>query len=230
MGDRRNRKEQNGGSSRKQSGVSRRSSMISSRSTETTGKPSLLNIFTSGSRKPKSERGGSQANNRPEDGQQRRTSSSTTTGSESSGQDLSSTAATTRDSAIEVLEGRDCPSDTEQSLPSERQYYLPMFRSLDTELLSVATDSVFSGWTEKSSRTDSSWSSVIDTSTLCSGTSNCVVQPLSPTSYVTQSTEVTVAPRDTIKVEEQTATIVRISAAPTLPVQVQNIPDSPSKM
>jgi hypothetical protein len=70
---------------------------------------------------------------------------------------------------------------------------------------------------------------VIDTSTLCSGTSSCIVQPLSPTSFVTQSTEVTVSRRDSIKADEQLATIVRITAAATIPVQMQNIPDSPSK-
>lgn len=95
-------------------------------------------------------------------------------------------------------------------------------------LIVLAPDSVFSGWTEKSSRTESSWGSVIDASTLSSGTS-CIVQPLSPTSFVTQSTEVTVSPRDSIKAEEQIATIVRITAAGTMPVEVQNVPDSPSK-
>jgi hypothetical protein len=44
-------------------------------------------------------------------------------------------------------------------------------------------------------------------------TSAKIVQYLSPTSSVTQSTEITVLPRDTIKESEQRSTMVHISAS-----------------
>ncbi|KUJ21433.1 uncharacterized protein LY89DRAFT_577391 [Mollisia scopiformis] len=211
VGERRTRKEQNGGSSRKQNVISRRSSMRSSKSTESpaAAKPSLLNIFGSG-RKPAIDRAKSQSKLYSEDVNDHRVSIYTS-GSETSAPESFGLPAT-RIASNSFFDGRSSHSDTEQSNPSE------------------PPDSVFSGWTERTSRTDSSWGSVIDTSTLSSGTSSCIVQPLSPTSFVTQSTEVTVSPRDSIKAEEQTATIVRITAAgTTIPVEVSNVPDSPTK-
>ncbi len=65
---------------------------------------------------------------------------------------------------------------------------------------------------------------MIDSSILCAGTSTRVVQPLSPTSFVTQTTEVTVSPRNSLSWEEQIATLVQISTAG----KIQHIPDSPS--
>lgn len=125
VGERRNRKEQNGGPSRKQNVISRKSSMRSSKSSsETAGKPSLLNIFSPGpSKKANVERTALPSKLNQEDANDRRTSSYTT-GSETSGNELSSTTATTRDSATEASEGRDCHSDTEQSNPSEGQCHL----------------------------------------------------------------------------------------------------------
>ncbi|CZR67390.1 uncharacterized protein PAC_17289 [Phialocephala subalpina] len=214
VGERRTRKKQNGGSVRKQ-GLSRRSSMRSSRSAESS-KPSLLNLFGQ-SRKPL-ERGVSQSklasenfastSKLPEESKNQRLSTYTT-GSESSAHELPGTS-TTRIPENEFFEGRES-SDAEQSNASE------------------PPESVFSGWTERSSRTDSSWSSVIDSSTLSSRTSSRIVQPLSPNSFVTQSTEVTVSPRECIKAEEHVATIVHISAAGSIPVRIQDVPDSPSK-
>lgn len=126
VGERRNRKEQNGGSTRKQSGISRRSSMRSSNSSETAGKPSLLKILSPSTGKKVLDRAGLQQKYHLEDANDRRLSSYTT-GSETSGLELSSTTTTTtttRDPENEFFEGRDGHSDTEQSNPSERQYHL----------------------------------------------------------------------------------------------------------
>jgi hypothetical protein len=141
VGERRNRKEQNGGWARKQNGLSRRSSMRSSKSSEAAGKPSLLNIFGPGtSKKPTSDRPGLSSKLHLEDANDRRTSSYTTS-SETSGHELSSTA-TTRDSANELFEGRDSHSDTERSNPSERQYHL--FSYLGIHNLHDKADSIIS--------------------------------------------------------------------------------------
>ncbi|KAF8853647.1 hypothetical protein BDZ45DRAFT_598261 [Acephala macrosclerotiorum] len=214
VGERRNRKGQNGESVHKQS-LSRKSSTRSSRSAEST-KPSLLNLFGQ-SRKPALERAVSKSklapgdfdrtvSKYPEENNDHRLSTYTVE-SESSAHELPGTSRI-RTPPNQFFESRNSQSDTDQSNASE------------------PPDSVFSGWTERSSRTDSSWSSVIDTSTLTSGTSSRIVQPLSPNSFVTQSTEVTVSPRECIKAEEHVATIVHISAAGENPVQIQNIPDS----
>lgn len=235
VGERRNRKGQNGESVHKQS-LSRKSSTRSSRSAEST-KPSLLNLFGQ-SRKPALERAVSKSklapgdfdrtvSKYPEENNDHRLSTYTVE-SESSAHELPGTSRI-RTPPNQFFESRNSQSDTDQSNASERRYRRPI--NLDNGLTSLAPDSVFSGWTERSSRTDSSWSSVIDTSTLTSGTSSRIVQPLSPNSFVTQSTEVTVSPRECIKAEEHVATIVHISAAGENPVQIQNIPDSdfPSK-
>ena len=91
-------------------------------------------------------------------------------------------------------------------------------RDLHPELLTYvsAADSVFSGWTRRSAVTESSWATV-DT-TVAKGH---LIQPLSPTSFVTQSTEVTVSPRESVKACEQVATIVHISSAGSAPVHRQ---------
>jgi hypothetical protein len=84
--------------------------------------------------------------------------------------------------------------------------------------MSAVSESVFSGRTGRSTKTESTWSSVEST------TSGRIVQPLSPNSFVTQSTEVTISPRDSVKAVEQLATVVRISSAGTIPVHVHESP------
>lgn len=104
-------------------------------------------------------------------------------------------------------------TDTEVSSPSDGKL---IFHTPKTKL--TLTESVFSGWTGRSNNTDSSWNSVPDPSSAKSS----VVQPLSRTSFVTQSTEVTVSSRDSMNASEQLATIVRISAAGTMPIQIHD--------
>ena len=83
----------------------------------------------------------------------------------------------------------------------------------------TSTGSVFSGWTERSANSNSSWSSVTDPSPV----KGSIVQPLSPTSFVTQSTEVTVSPRHNVNnAAEQLASIVHISATGTMPIQIDD--------
>lgn len=53
------------------------------------------------------------------------------------------------------------------------------------------------------------------------GTKNHLIQPLSPNSFVTQSTEVTVSPSEDFSAAEQLATIVHITSG-TLPVQIED--------
>jgi hypothetical protein len=50
------------------------------------------------------------------------------------------------------------------------------------------------------------------------------VQPLSPTSFVTQRTEITVASREDVKDNEQNITIVHISADGNTPTISQDLP------
>jgi hypothetical protein len=82
--------------------------------------------------------------------------------------------------------------------------------------------SIFSGWTGRSANTNSTWSASTDPST-----TGRIIQPLSPDSYVTQSTEVTVSARDSVNVSDQLATVVHISAAGTMPIRIR---DSGSKL
>lgn len=87
----------------------------------------------------------------------------------------------------------------------------------------LAAESVFSGWTGRSAATESSWGSTAESPP----GKGPIIQPLSPKSFVTQSTEVTVSPRDSLRSAEQVATVVHISAAGTIPIEVN---DSPTEM
>jgi hypothetical protein len=64
----------------------------------------------------------------------------------------------------------------------------------------------FTSWASRSASTDSNWSSAD------SPRKSTFVQPLSPTSFVTQRTEITVASREDVKDDEQHITVVHISA------------------
>lgn len=85
----------------------------------------------------------------------------------------------------------------------------------------AVSESVFSGRTGRSSKTESTRSSVESTS------SGRFVQPLSPASFVTRSTELTISPSNSVKAVEQLATVVRISSAGTIPIQIH---ESPTKL
>ncbi len=68
---------------------------------------------------------------------------------------------------------------------------------------------MFSGWTGGSANTQSSWSTAVDSIK----SPGRIVQPLSPTSFISQNTEITVSPREHVKSEEENATVVYITAA-----------------
>lgn len=121
VGERRNRKEQNGGSVRKQSGLSRRSSVRSSRSSESVTRTSLLNLFGP-SRKTTLDRARSQSKLHPEDATDRRASSYTTE-SESSVHESPDTSTQTQVGTDAFFESRNSNSDAEQSSLSEREYH-----------------------------------------------------------------------------------------------------------
>lgn len=113
----------------------------------------------------------------------------------------------------EFARGNLYSTDTDVSSPSDgKQLLLPLSPEL------TAPESVFSAWTGRSANTDSSWSSVTD----LASPKGSIIQPLSRTSFVTQSTEVTVSSRDSVNTAEQLATVVHISAAGTIPFQIND--------
>ncbi|KAH7409443.1 hypothetical protein BKA64DRAFT_705208 [Cadophora sp. MPI-SDFR-AT-0126] len=206
VGQRKSRKEQEAaiGTSRKPPGLSRGSSLRSSTSSGSTfrhKKTSFLNLFGS-SRKEIPSRVGyrtdtpAQPIEEPISDSQRLSSS--TANSNSSGHELPGTITRIPKNGFF---GRSPPyySEGELSAPSE------------------ASESVFSGWTGKSAVTESTW----DSGPESTSSWGKVVQPLSEKSFVTQSTEVTVSPRDSVKIAEQTATAIHISASETVPVLVK---------
>ncbi|PVH88962.1 hypothetical protein DL98DRAFT_648271 [Cadophora sp. DSE1049] len=207
VGQRKTRKEQEAanGTSRKTPGLSRGSSFRSSNSSGSTfgqKKTSILNLFGSGRKETPSRVGyrtqtPAQPVEEPVSYSQRL--SNCTADSDSSGHELPGT--TTRIPKNGFF-GRSPPyySEGEFSAPSE------------------ASESVFSGWTGKSAVTESTWDSGAESTT----SSGKVVQPLSEKSFFTQSTEMRVSSRESVKVAEQTATIVHISASGTVPVLVKD--------
>lgn len=94
----------------------------------------------------------------------------------------------------------------------------PLLQHIMTSLTRTVPESVFSGWTGRSGNTESTWSSVMEPS----ANQGKFVQSMSGSSFVTQSTEVTVSPRDSIKADEQIATLVSISATPTMPIEIRD--------
>lgn len=88
------------------------------------------------------------------------------------------------------------------------------------------SESVFSGHTARSAKTILTWNSAVESTgpmSPCSSRSR-IVQPLSPTSFVTQSTEVTISPRDSLTDTDQVATFVHISSAGTMPIHEYDLP------
>ncbi|KAF7881059.1 uncharacterized protein EAF02_006950 [Botrytis sinoallii] len=90
------------------------------------------------------------------------------------------------------------------------------FPSYQESERSPSDESVFSGYTGRSAGTKSSWGSIVD-----GQSKNRFIQPLSPNSFVTQSTEITVAPSEDFSASEQLATVVHITSG-TVPIQIQD--------
>jgi len=72
----------------------------------------------------------------------------------------------------------------------------------------LVPESVFSGRTGRSTTTDLSWTFIAESTT----SQAKIVQPLSATSFITRSTEITASPRESVIEAEQIATVVHISA------------------
>jgi hypothetical protein len=203
VGERKTRKDQ------KANGLSRGSSMRSSRSSESSnplGRPSLLNRFN-GNKKDLT-RTGSQPKLSAVRAEQANTSArrmaTCTVRSESSVLESSSSTNTTRKpgSSFDGVH-----SDAEQSCTSDGKTSLPAFIWIHLTRV-IVPESVFSGRTGRSTTTELSWTSV-DESTRSQAK---IIQPLSSTSFITRSTEVTISPRDSVMGAEQIATVVHISA------------------
>ncbi|CZT50540.1 uncharacterized protein RSE6_11547 [Rhynchosporium secalis] len=94
----------------------------------------------------------------------------------------------------------------------------PYYSEGELSAHSEASESVFSGWTSTSAKTESTWDSSEESFT-GPGT---VVQPVSESSFITQDTKVTVSSRGSNNIAEQTATIVHISASGTMPILVED--------
>jgi hypothetical protein len=95
--------------------------------------------------------------------------------------------------------GRDNYSPTDGACLSK---HFPKLNRADTRL-----ESAFTSWASRSASIDSTWSSMAD-----SPRKSNFVQPLSPTSFVTQRTEVTVVSREDVKDDEKCLTVVHICA------------------
>lgn len=218
VGQRKSRKEQ------KENGISRGSSVRSSQSNESIqqpqNRPSLMNVFgSSGNKKRSIQRVGSQSRlsalPNEEISKPSRRVSSYTVASDSSGQDF---APVSRVPSNSFFTGGVYSSDAEQSNVSEGTQ-VHLFLHLEYTDNSVASESIFSGWTGRSHATESTWSSILESPI----TQGKLVQSLDASSFVTQSTEITVSPRDSVRADEQIATVVSISAAPTMPIEIRDM-------
>jgi len=161
--------------------VSRRSSIHSSKSTDTApckAKPSLLNLF-GGVKTPSLTRTGSHpklsALRVQDETKASRRISSYTVASKNSTQEFSGTTTAAHFPTNGFFTGRRYPSD-EHSTPSEGM--LAPSATYQSHIFAVS-ESVFSRRTRRSRKTESTWSSVEST------TSSRIIQPLSPTSFVT---------------------------------------------
>lgn len=76
----------------------------------------------------------------------------------------------------------------------------------------ISSEPRFASWASQSARTDSTWSYSGD-----SVAHSHLVQPLSPTSFVSQSTEITVTSHEDIKEDQKHATVVEIYSDGSLP-------------
>lgn len=105
-------------------------------------------------------------------------------------------------------------SDADLSARSDGKHPIPKPRA---QLSMAVSGSVFSGWTGRSAKTESTWGSgsIIESIT----GSGKFVQPLNETSFVTQSTEVVLSTRESVKAADQVATVVHISGAGAAPIR-----------
>ncbi|EKD20854.1 uncharacterized protein L3040_000958 [Drepanopeziza brunnea f. sp. 'multigermtubi'] len=204
VGQRKTRKEQQiaNGKSRNTSGVSRVSSVRSSNSSGSKGaqKPSLLNFFGAGRNE-----GGSRLGFRPK-------TPSTTNNSIHSSQRFSTI---TTDS---IFSGSELPGIS-TSIP-QTVYFAgspPYFSDTELSARADVSESVFSGWTEKSVTTDSSYGSISESMTCARKT----VQPPNESSFVTQSTEAMISSSKDTEATEDTVNIVHVSASNVVPSEVQ---------
>ncbi|PBP16438.1 hypothetical protein BUE80_DR012720 [Diplocarpon rosae] len=225
VGQRKIRKEQEiaHGTDGKSQGLSRRSSI---RSSESSGsnfnqKPSLLNLFGS-SRKD----GGSRIGHRS------KLPSVPATDPAYASKRLSSFTGDTDYS------GTGLPLVTARIPQSGFFVGSPYYSEAELSARSDASESVFSGWTEKSTKTDSTYGSVSESShfiapdsivlgvkgSACSGseTTRKTAQSLSENSFITQSTAITVSSSDNIEAAEKTATTVHISASDSNTTEAQD--------
>ncbi|PBP16261.1 hypothetical protein BUE80_DR013067 [Diplocarpon rosae] len=228
VGQRKIRKEQEiaNGTDGKSQGLSRRSSI---RSSESSGsnfnqKPSLLNLFGS-SRKD----GGSRTGHRS------RFPNAPATDPAYASKRLSSFTGETDYSGPELPLA---PLATARIPPSGFFVGSPYYSEAELSARSDASESVFSGWTEQSTKTDSTYGSVSEAphfsapdsivvgvkGSTCYGSEKTqkTAQSLSENSFITQSTEITVSSSDNIEAAEQTATTVHISALDSSTAEVQD--------
>ncbi|KAK6585449.1 hypothetical protein PZA11_002176 [Diplocarpon coronariae] len=204
VGQRKARKEQEiaSGTGGKPQGLSRRSSI---RSSETSGssfsqKPSLLTLFG-----PSRKDGGSRI------GHHSTLPRAPAADSASVSQRLSSFTSETDCSAPGL------PSTTARISQPGPFVGSPFYSEAELSARSDASESVFSGWTEKSTKTDSSYGSVSESPT----SPRKIAQPLSDNSFILQSTEITVSSSENIEATEQTATTVHISAPASSSAEAQ---------
>jgi hypothetical protein len=114
---------------------------------------------------------------------------------------------------------------TELPVTGDKDHYSPsddarLFKdSIRPSTADTRLEPAFTSWASRSASTDSSWSSIAD-----SPQKSNFVQPLSPTSFVTQRTEITVASSEDVKDNEQNITIVHISADGNTPTISQDLP------
>jgi hypothetical protein len=114
---------------------------------------------------------------------------------------------------------------TELPVTGDKDHYSPsddarLFKdSIRPSTADTRLEPAFTSWASRSASTDSSWSSMTD-----SPQKSNFVQPLSPTSFVTQRTEITVASREDVKDNEQNITIVHISADGNTPTISPDLP------
>jgi hypothetical protein len=177
------------------------------------GKPASRNVFSPNPRKSalsraKQSRSSSTLRVNSTTAARKQSTCSCTTSSDSSFQETPRTSTTTLPESSFFSDSYHSDDENSEGLSSVPTS-LPLLPSRSTELTAVV-----------SSTTNSTWS-LGATSTTSTGK---IIQQLSPTSFVTQSTEITVSPREMVKDAEQVAIRVHISASGALHVN-----DSPSR-
>ncbi|TEY61337.1 hypothetical protein BOTCAL_0170g00030 [Botryotinia calthae] len=125
-----------------------------------------------------------------------------------------SSYTSTSETSTSTQEVRETTTTTITRIPVNG--FFPTVPSYPESERSPSDESIFSGYTGRSAGTKSSWGSITD-----GQNKNRFIQPLSPNSFVTQSTEITVAPSEDFSASEQLATVVHITSG-TVPIQIQD--------